>query len=115
MQINLFAQTIMPSISQEYKIALTETDRLNLCIKAINAKLIYQGCSIRDIDQIFGTQYSSHLPTKETLTTTGVIDFSIAQKSPSDTIASYHSGWYLVVEFDFKGNVLNYYISNIHK
>jgi hypothetical protein len=112
---------IESKLAEKYKMSSSENERLQLCIEAINERLIYVGGSVHGIDRLFGTEFSKKIPAKGKGTETQVIDFEKQTGlcpdglRGNDTYQAGLIGWYLAVEFDDNGMVLNYYITNIHK
>ncbi len=103
------------SFIQKYRQTTSETQRLNLCIDAINRGLIYSGEPIAAIDKLFGTSYSADLPSRKERVQTVAIDFMPFIKSPRNDAQGEHVGWYLAVTYNFKGMIEDYYLTNLHK
>lgn len=88
---------------------------------AINAKLICRGCKIEAVDEIFSTDF--RLKDQNSLgyddKYSEVVYFDPPKdlnqtNAPPDRALSY-KGWYLGIKFDKNGELVNYYLTNIHK
>jgi hypothetical protein len=67
------------------------------------------------IDEVFGTHLASQLPSKKEGKRSGVINFAPASSNESGNAAGVgHGGWFLTVEYNYNGNIENYYLTNIH-
>jgi hypothetical protein len=98
--------------------AQTEQERRSVCLRAIDEGRVYAGGPVSTLDQIFGTQFASELPTNETVAKR-VILFA---KQPEPPVESEHRaeaigyvGSYLDADYDHEGKLRYYYISNLHK
>ena len=100
-----------------YGSATSEFERRAICLRAIDEGVIFRTGPISSIDEIFGTKFAADLPTKREIKRIAVIDFAVETKSaPSDdTVARGHSGWFMVIEYDYNGDIQNYYLTNLHK
>ncbi|MHB1158143.1 MAG: hypothetical protein ACYC26_15055 [Phycisphaerales bacterium] len=103
-------------LMQRYRNAATEIEKRNICIEAIDRKIIDRGVSIAVIDQLFDTDYSTTLPEKYEYET-GVIHFAKqpVPDVPDDSYATDYVGWYLAFSFSCTGKIVNYHLSNLHK
>jgi len=101
-------------LAARFKKASSEIARRDMCITAMDSGLISVGMRIQDIDRLFGTELSKSIPKKRGDAETGFIDFAPQASSPSGTEQVAYVGWYLSVEFDGRGFVLTYYITNAH-
>lgn len=110
----LHGQVKIDEFASSFKGAASPRAKLDLCVKAIDEGMIARGCSVKQIDQMFGTHYGSAMPKSGSLET-GVVDFSPMATPPSNSVAAAHVGWYLAFEFDSSGSIQNYYLSNTHK
>lgn len=91
-----------------YASAKTESERRDVALKAIDDGVIriFQPVHVSTVDQIFGTQLASQLPTKKEQNRTGIVSFA----SPAQT-----TGWFLAVDYSYEGQLKNYYLTNIQK
>lgn len=65
--------------------------------------------------QSFGTHFAEDLPATTESKRIAVVDFVPFVASPNESVAAGHFGWYLAFEYDSKGKIQNYYLSNLHK
>jgi hypothetical protein len=99
----------------KYKSAVSEKEKLELCIDAIDADVIPHGTNVT-IDEIFGTSYgSSHTGHS---VKGGVVHFG--RHYPGKVIngiqtAASDPGWSLFFKFDKLGKIEKYYLTNIFK
>ena len=70
---------------------------------------------VSTVDEIFGTQLQSTIPTKKQRTQTGFVDFTSRSAIASGIQTSPASGWFMAVEYDAEGNISNYYLTNLQK
>lgn len=105
----------MQVFAANYKKAATERERLLLCIEAIDQRIVDRDKPIQVIDELFGTDFRKKIPPKNQPTATGVVHFGQEFRSPSEDTAGSFAGWYLAVEFDYRGKIQKYYLSNLHK
>jgi hypothetical protein len=102
-----------------YSSSGTAEERRRLCLQAIDSSLIVTTGSIALIDRIFGTNFRSRLPSKREVQRTVRIPFgsqirsSTNSKETSD--ASPVSHWFLAVQYDYNGDIQNYYLSNVQE
>ena len=91
-----------------YDAAKSEPERRDVALKAIDDGVIriFQPVHLSTIDQIFGTQLASQLPTKKEQARTGIISFAAASQA---------NGWFMAVDYSFDGHIRNYYLTNIQK
>jgi hypothetical protein len=90
-----------------YDGAKSESERRDVALKAIDDGVIriFQPVHVSTVDQIFGSQLASQLPTKKEQTRTGIVNFGAAQTS----------GWFMALDYSPEGHVQNYYLTNIQK
>lgn len=102
-------------LSQLYKASQSEAQHRATCLQILDKKMIFRGSHISLIDNIFGTSFSENLPGKDELVRKGKVFFSPQPQSndPSESVPNI--GWYLAVEYDWKGLLKDFYLSNIHK
>jgi len=114
----------MNDLSEKYKHASSEKERMAICIQAIDQELICRGCSIEAFDNLFGTRLNKKVPGLQEIKEEGRIlnymgrgrvDFNENPPSPSDDVQAVETGWYVWVEFDYRGLIQDYYLSNLHK
>jgi hypothetical protein len=107
--------TLTNELSAKYKQASSEKEKMDICIQAIDQGVIRRGGSIEASDTVFGTSLSKEIPARGKSVAKGVVFFAENPPSPSEDIAGAMVGWYLVVEFDSRGVIQNYFLSNLHK
>jgi len=105
-------------LARLYQAARTEQERRGVCLRAIDEGRISPRNPVSTLDQIFGTQFASKLPTEGTVAK-NLILFATQLEPPSRsevrTEAIGYVGSYLAFDYDHKGNVQYYYISNLPK
>ncbi len=104
--------------SKLYRSSTSESERRAVSLLAIDKGAIYQGGSISSIDEIFGTNFNRKLPTKKELKRAGVIHFVIGdtvEGLENSPVARAYGGWHLVVEYNYQGKILTYYLTNLNK
>ena len=91
-----------------YDLAKSEPERRDVALKAIDDGVIhiFPPVHVSTIDQIFGTQLASQLPTKKERARTGIISLAAASEA---------NGWVMAVDYSFAGHIKNYYLTNIQK
>jgi hypothetical protein len=97
--------------------AQTEQERRGVCLRAIDEGRVYAGGPVSTLDQIFGTQFASQLPTEETVAKRLIL-FAKQPEPPAQperTEAIGYVGSYLDVDYDHEGKLRYYSISNLHK
>jgi hypothetical protein len=107
-------------LKQLYQAAKSESERRAVCLRAIDEGLIHSGVHISLIDEVFDTHFAEKLPTGQVPSQGAAVNF--APQAPSTPKsdggvmqASDYVGWYLALQYDQQGNVLKYYLSNVHK
>jgi hypothetical protein len=108
-------QSKIDEFALSFSKATSPRAKLDLSINAIDQGMITRGCSVQQLDQMFGIHHARATPRKGGSLETGVVEFSSMPASPSNAIAAAHIGWYLAFEFDSSGFVQNYHLSNTHK
>jgi len=102
-----------------YERATSEYERRAICLQAIDQGAIFRTGPVSAIDEIFGTNFGSNLPTKKEIKRTVVVHFAqptTPVPSPDGrAVARGYTGWFLVVEYDYNGDIQNYYLTNLHK
>jgi hypothetical protein len=97
----------VPELRRLYEMAQSEVDRRAVCLRAIDEGALVTYRPVSQVDEIAQTHFASNLPSrKESIRKTSV-EFV-------DSKTSGHSGWFLAIEYDFQGTLLNYYLTNIH-
>lgn len=91
-------------LKQRYSSAKSESDRRDVALNAIDDGVIHTFAPVSLVDEIFGTQLASKLPDTNDKTLTGSVNF-----------AGPGAGWFLAVEYSRKGDIYNYYLTNIPK
>lgn len=102
-----------------YEAANSEHEHRAVCLRAIDEGLIRHGGPVSIIDEIFGTHFASELPNGNEVISNDLILFA-SQPSPpprSDGRAAGmdYVGWYMAFDYDQKGDIQNYYLTNLHK
>jgi hypothetical protein len=89
-----------------YDRARSEAERRDVALKAIDDGVIriFTPVHVSTIDEIFGTQLASQLPTKKEKTRTGIVSFA----TPAHT-----TGWFMAVDYSRDGHIQNYYVTNL--
>jgi hypothetical protein len=102
-------------LTQAYASAKTETERREICLRAIDEGVIrtWGDANISAIDTIFGTDLASKLPTKKQHERSSEVHFVVpaTQRAEVDRQA----GWFLTVSFNYDGEITDYSLTNIHK
>ncbi|HXD34838.1 MAG TPA: hypothetical protein VN643_27205 [Pyrinomonadaceae bacterium] len=108
-------------LSRLYEDALDQFTRRSICLRAIDEGKLRPGIPLESVDQIFGTHFApDSRPTETKLMHTGVIHFFPDYPQPPATLGSKtearaYVGWFLVVEYDERNILQNYFLSNISK
>lgn len=107
-------------LKQLYQAAKSENERRAVCLRAIDEGLIHSGGPVSLIDEIFGSRFAEKLPKGQEPSRSDAVYFTPqASSTPKPdarvTQASDYVGWYLGLQYDQQGNVLKYYLSNVHK
>jgi len=91
-----------------YDSSKSESERRDVALKAIDDGVIriFEPVHVSKIDEIFGTQLASRLPTKKEKTRTGIIRFAAAAQV---------TGWFLAIDYSYEGHIENYYLTNIQQ
>jgi hypothetical protein len=113
---------LAPSVAELarlYKAANSEYERRAVCLRAIDEGLIRLGGHVSSIDEIFGTHFSSNLQKGNGAIAKDIILFA-TQISPTPApggrpVGVDYVGWYMAVEYNDKGDIQNYYLTNLHK
>lgn len=102
-------------LSQLYKTLQSEAQRRAICLQILDKKVVVRGSRVSTVDTIFGTDFSKNLPDKYELARKSKVFFSPQPQAgdPSESVPNV--GWYLAVEYDWKGQVKDFYLSNIYK
>jgi hypothetical protein len=100
-----------------YRGATSEIQRRNVCLEVIDSGAIIRTGPVATVDEIFSTDFAKNLPTKQEIRKTGVVDFDVQTESTAKEMAEAtgHKGWFLAIEYDFNGEIQNYYLTNLHK
>ena len=131
---------LMNELSVKYRNATTDDERRDVCIKAIDYRLIRRGASISTLDRIFGTSFHSSstnslpsviansLPShfsfpSESDAKGGIVYFAPQITTPpkhlpyrADSVSVGRVGWYFAFEIDpYSGAIWTYYVSNVHR
>jgi hypothetical protein len=112
-------QMSIVDLKRLYRSARSEFERRTLCLQAIDGGAVYKGGPISSLDEVFGTNFGSQLPTQTEVRRVGVVHFVLENASePSSepsSVARGYSGWYLAVGYDHNGRIQDYYLTNLHK
>jgi hypothetical protein len=102
-------------LHRKYAKASTPEERRAICIEAIDLGIIDQDVHVSVLDQIFGSELSKRIPHKAQDLKWGAIHFSPQEEQRGRPIQIPYVGWYLAVQFDSRGQIDDYYLSNLHK
>ena len=102
-------------LAAQYKRASSEKERMNICIDAIDRGVVSSGVSVTVFDAIFGTRLVDQIPALGEPLEKGGVFFASQPKRVSDDIQMPVMGWYCAVEFDARGIIHTYHLSNLHK
>lgn len=101
----------------------SERERIQICIDAIDKKIICQGCSVEGMDRIFSTNFK--VPDESTKgfdsLYSGVVHFRDDDTHPVSVEGNAASalparkGWYLAFKYKKNGSIYDYYLSNTGK
>jgi hypothetical protein len=91
-----------------YDTAQSPFDRRAVCLQAIDEGTLITYRPVSPVDEIFRTHFASDLPSKKESIRKAYVEFV-------DSKAAEHSGWFLAIEYDFQGTLLDYYLTNIHR
>lgn len=105
-----------------YESTQSEYERRTVCLRAIDKGAIRRGVHIRSVDQIFGTNLESQWGARKVDgVRVGVVHFvpdveaPLPARSDQKTEGRGFFGWFLGLDYDDKGVVQSYDLSNIHK
>jgi hypothetical protein len=97
----------LADLKQRYHAATTALDRRSICLQAIDSSVIVTNSKIDVIDEIFSTTFSAHLPTTGENRRLVYVPFkSVEPPNAAET-------WFLAIEYDYNGDIQNYYLSNV--
>lgn len=91
-----------------YEMAQSEVDRRVVCLRAIDEGALITYRPVSQVDEIFKTEFASHLPSRKESIRKEYVEFV-------DPKTTGPSGWFLAIEYDFQGTLLNYYLTNVPK
>jgi hypothetical protein len=121
---NQEAQPSIDKLKEQYRNARSDSDRLKVCLNAIDSQIIARGATVSVVNTIFDTHFG---PARAgSLKKEGVLlSVQFSQPSPSPpknaegqrvkTGGVSYVGWYLDFDYDERGMIQNYNLSNIHK
>lgn len=106
-------------LKQAFQTLRSDSDRRNVCLRAIDNGFIRRGQPVSNVDEIFGTTFSRNLPPVAGAVRQESILLA-KQPVPEPLPPGVHEGgadigWWLGVDYDSKGEITNYYLSNLHK
>jgi hypothetical protein len=101
-----------------YSAATSEFERRTICLQSIDQRAFFRTGPVASIDEIFGTHFAAKLPTKKESRRIGTVEFAPAapvlpsadgthEKAPGS------KGWFMAVEYDYNGQIQNYYLTNL--
>ena len=101
-----------------YKAAKSEFERRTICLQAIDQGAFFRPGPVSSIDEIFGTHFAAKLPTRQEGRRTGTVEFALAPPVlPSadgrHETAPGSKGWFMAIEYDYTGEIQNYYLTNL--
>jgi hypothetical protein len=102
-----------------YQTAQSDDDRRAVCLHAIDEGVIQAGgpATVRTIDAIFGTHLAARLPKSKNVRPWGTVDLvppSTSRRLKGSSRADRENRWFLAVQYDYRGYLLEYYMSNVH-
>jgi hypothetical protein len=104
------------SAPERYQGATNERERLLAAIDILEMGKIRLGGHVSEVDKAFGTTFESESAVMSPDETTwGTLPFDPVVVKGPDSEASARRGWYLAVEFDGRGAVRDYVLTNAHK
>lgn len=101
-----------------YEATISEFERRAICLRAIDERAFFRTGPVSSIDEIFGTHFAAKLPTRQEGRRTGTVEFAPAapvlpsadgrrEKAPGS------KGWCMAIEYDYNGEIQNYYLTNL--
>jgi hypothetical protein len=106
-------------LKERYSGARSDSERRLVCLQAIDQGAIHPGAPVAAIDEIFGTRFASSLAATSDIRRRDMILFAPqtyrAPTSERFPVGIADVGWYMAFEYDQKGVIQNYYLSNIQK
>ncbi|WP_157510302.1 hypothetical protein [Lysobacter sp. Root559] len=112
-------------LNKSYASARSESERMRVAVDAIESGVVCKYCNVSELDKVFSTRFSRKDKNTKGLDALyrGVVYFDSAEMNASQgkaknlpsPAAANRRGWYLWFKFDEAGNVVDYYISNVHK
>jgi hypothetical protein len=102
-------------LRSRYEDAKTIEEQRAVCLQAIDDGAIFTTGPISSIDEIFGTHFAARLPTRQKRRRAGVIQFLPAKAVDLNNKKKATSNWFLFVEYDYNGDIQDFYLTNIHK
>lgn len=119
------------ALAAKYGRAVSPRERMQVCLSAINANIIHEGCAVETIDRLFGTRYAELVATTKEETNYGEIQFGqsvevakqawVAAKREADhelttaRLVDFPLDWYMRFQYDRAGIVQTYFLSNVSK
>jgi hypothetical protein len=98
-----------------YAAAKSESDRREICFRAIDEGIIKTNEGVATIDEIFGTHLASQFATKKEDKGSGIVDLASSTTADSGTHKDGANGWFMAVEYYSSGKIANYYLTNVSK
>lgn len=104
-------EAVLKDFTKRYKNAKSETERLRVCVSAINRGAIAAHAAVANIDRIFGTNCVRHIPGHLEVTAHGKIDFGSMPYRGSKDARTPH--WFMRFAYNHDGQIGSYYLSNV--
>jgi hypothetical protein len=105
----------LKDLAKRFKEASSERQKLNLCIEAMDKHLLENETPVKTFDGLFGTDFTKSIPSKKSETAQAALMLADQPEPAGDAVANDYVGWYLAIEFDARGLIRKYYLTNLHK
>ncbi len=111
-----YGATKTQEYARRYTQATTEREKLLVAIDAIDAGVIRRDGPVADFDAVFGTDAMRRLPRAGSdRTTWATAYFGTPVTAPRPNVQETMQGWRLSIQYDYRGIILNYHITNTDK
>src|SRR5262249_39284885 len=111
-------KTSVPELRRLYDAAKSEYERRAVCLRAIDERAIHPGGGISTVDAILGTHFSEKLRANGSMGW-DVVHFDSGAPGVYDERGwvkdSTEPGWYLAIQHNQSGQIIHYFISNLHR